>query len=573
MSWGRVYRVAVIPICCFLAIFDDYRLNVRGLGVLLAGLSLASLAKVTSRIGPRIESKGTRTWETPLQIYLLAGIPPLLLAGLATQKYENIVAASAISRSWSMLYRAMTLGPGILLQIMFSSSILSAYPFISEDHAGGALEDTSEQAKDAVASTLQAGFWIFGIGVLSNETNLVSWLQVISFTVVYIVSVGPKHIAYYPPRMINLVSRLVRRRSIAIHAEPWQFKFFIVSSTLIFAILVSTNSMFWIDTIAYNQNLKTWLGPNKLILDTLYRPPQLRSFDVVIAHMPGDPIEQITHLVNTFASHWSIGHLAPRVIVYTKDPSFNTTTHPPSTLKGTFNGDLTIQTIHNTGGISGTYLHHILYSWEFLPVQSLFLNTQTSTPSILPLMHRRFENYFTSAGFPIPDALPKTGFLNLGEQETCWCGGCFDSIGWTDTFNLVPSMWSAARPGSTKCESVLLTFGNNFVTTAARIRGTKKEVWQLLYDALVNEDVANAWAHAPEKIPKRLPGEGNRGRWAPGEVYGEVDSLQRPYLGFTVERLWGTLLQCSGGEVAWRCPTLERGWRNGGGKEDCGCVE
>ncbi|KUJ06737.1 uncharacterized protein LY89DRAFT_404936 [Mollisia scopiformis] len=572
-SLRKVYRIVVIVFCACLAIYDDYRLNVHGLSILLASFGLASLAKAVSKAGPKIETKGPQSWETPLQTYLLAGIPPLVLAGVATMKFENIAAASAISQTWTVLYRVMNLGPGVVLQIVFGSSILSAYPFMSQEHVGGALEEVSDQARDAVASTLQAGFWTFVIGVLGNETNFITWTQVIAFTLIYIISIGPKHIAYYPPRFMNLLLRLFRRRPQPIHAEPWQFSVVLISTTIVFAILVSTNTTFWVDTIAYHRNLGTWLGPNKLILDTMYRPPELRSFDVVIAHSAGDSVESIINLVNTYARHYSIGHLAPRVKVYTRDPTFNLSQTSPEYLRGDFEGELSVQTLRNVGGASSSFLHHILYSWDNFPVQTMFLSTHSMTETLLPLLHTRFEEYFVAAGFPIPDALPKTGFLNLGDHETCWCGGCYDISGWEDTFHLVPSMWSAARPESKKCESVLLTYGNNFITTAARIRGIKKEIWQLLYDALVNEDKTNAWAHAPEKIPKKLPGEEGKGRWAKGQIYGEEDSLEKPYLGHTVERLWGILLQCSTGEIAWKCPSLEREYRTGGNKEDCGCIE
>ena len=86
----------------------------------------------------------------------------------------------------------------------------------------------------------------------------------------------------------------------------------------------------------------------------------------------------------------------------------------------------------------------------------------------------------------------------------------------------------------------------------------------MLYDALVNTDFGNAWAHDQEKLPAR------KGKWE--EVFGDEDSLEKPYLGYTIERLWGILLQCSTPEVAWRCPNTARGWRTGGVKEDCGCL-
>lgn len=121
-------------------------------------------------------------------------------------------------------------------------------------------------------------------------------------------------------------------------------------------------------------------------------------------------------------------------------------------------------------------------------------------------------------------------------------------------------MSSAAYPGS-ECNSVLLTYGNNFVVTPDRIRGVGKDVWQMLYDALVNEDMGNAWAHDPKKLPRLEVGS-----------IGVIDSLEEPYLGHTVERLWAILMQCSTYEIAWKCPSISRGRRRGGDKNDCGCT-
>lgn len=171
----RFYRIILILIGASLAVYDDYRLNLKGLLLLLAALSLSSLSKLVLNIRPKIETKGTRYWESPLQVYLLAGIAPMVLAGIATAKYENVTAASTISGNWTILYRAISLGPGIVLHIIYGSSLLSAYPFVSQEHVGGALEEVSDKARDAVASTLQASFWMLTIGVLGNERNFVTW--------------------------------------------------------------------------------------------------------------------------------------------------------------------------------------------------------------------------------------------------------------------------------------------------------------------------------------------------------------------------------------------------------------
>jgi hypothetical protein len=672
-SFGGIYRVVFVLIGLSTSIYDDYRMDFKALFVALAGFYLFSLSKVVSKIGPRIEFKGARTWETPLHIYLLAGLPPLVMASYATCKYENYVAAANIAQTWSMLYKLVNFGPGVLLQILFASSMNTAYPFVSQNHVGGALEDSSGAARDAAASTLQAGFWTICFGVLGREESLINWSQVMSFMIIYLVTVGPKVIGYYPPRALNLLLRIMRRRQLPVRSEPWQFKFFLLTTTTIFAVLMSSNLMFWVDTVAYARSLRSWHGLSSLTLDTTYRPPTLRSFDIVIAHSAGDPISTIVDLLASFAVGGPLGGLLPSVTVYTQDPNFDMAQSSADNLRdaSSFGGALSIQTLRNVGGVSATHLHHILYAWDRFPVQTLFLSTSPSTfnssrgsPTLdlvlddnLTLLHNRLSKYFIAPAFPLPDAAPKTGFLNLGPLETCSCNQCIDSLGWDDSFHLVPSMWSAARPGSKTCDNVLLTRGNNFIASAARIRGVKKEVWQLLYDALVNEDVVNAWAHDADKMPKMLPGEEGMGRWSKGDwvpakgveptpepeppsndkpapkseskpkektqgdkhdtetepggtaheiltdiigaignaspssssrrdepkpqegmfvnvgIYGEKDSLEKPYLGMTVERLWGVLLQCSEGRIAWRCPNLETGWRRGGEEEDCGCVD
>ncbi|KAH9214712.1 hypothetical protein DL95DRAFT_337427 [Leptodontidium sp. 2 PMI_412] len=574
-SARKAYKVIFVLACSIPPILFDYRLNIRSLFVAVAGFALLSLSKVISKTGPKFERKGNGTgrWDTPLHFYLLQGIAPLVISWMAASKYENVIAAHHAFTTWTWGYGLLNLAPGVLLQQLFVASMNSAHPFVSEVHVGGALEEPTEKATDAIASTLQAGFWTVIIGVLGQEKNFIDWIQVIAFTLIYVVCVGPKHIGYYPPRLLNIVSRICRRRQLPLHPEPWQFAFFLVTTTVVFAIVISCNVMFWVDTVAYNRNLKTWLGPKILNLDTMYRPPQLRSFDIIIAHSEGDPVSTISDLISTFTTHHFIRNLNPRVTVYSKDPTINISTPAAASLKGAFEGDLSMQTLRNSGGVPATFLHHILYSWSFMPVQTLFLSTASTNPLTLPLHQNRLSDYFTPMGFPLPDALPKSGFLSLGEQESCWCGQCFDSLGWEDTFHLVPSMWSAARPGSPSCESVLLTYGNNFIASAARIRGTKKDVWQMLYDGLVDTNLENAWAHKKEKMPIVLPGEEGRGRFRPGAVYGVKDSLERPYLGMTIERLWGVLLQCSTPEIAWACPALEVGWRIGGRREDCGCIE
>ena len=558
--------------------YQDYRLNSNALLYALYSFGLFSLAKVFSKIGPKIDSRGSEDWEFRLQVYLLAGIIPLIMSGSATAKFENLVRAGHIAQSWSITYLLLNIGPAVALQAIFSSSLNSAYPFISEDHIGGALEEPSESAREAVTSTLQSGFLILVIGVLSRSYTFIDWYQVLTFTFIYVICVGAKHVGYYPPRVLNIILRIFRRRPLPIHAEPWHFRFFLFTTTLVFSILVSTNVLHWVDTIAYNRSLKTFhfpeSGPN---LDQFYRPPKMRSFDVVIAHSANDPIAAITALMSMVQYNVILNTLSPQIILYSKNTLFNSSSTTPSleTLRGSFTGKVTIQYLPNTGSTTATLLHHILQTWDVLPVQTLFLSTTSllHDPASLGVLSSHISQHFTPFAFPLPDALPKTGFLALGPQEVCPCHSCIDSYGWEDSFHLFPSLFNSAHHASPeeKCENVLLTYGNNFIASAARLRGVPRDVYQLLYDALTNSDIKNSWAHAKEKMPVKLEGEtegwnGEGGRWGKGGVFENEDSLEEPWLGLTVERLWGVLLQCSGEDCLGVCGVWEGtvGWGEGG---------
>ncbi|KAE9364247.1 hypothetical protein N431DRAFT_354538 [Stipitochalara longipes BDJ] len=576
ISFWRFARVVLVIFGAMLVVYLDYRLDMEAFLYALASFGLFSLSKVFSKIGPKIESKGEESWDSPLLVYLLAGIIPLIISGFATAKLENMAMAGRIALSWSITYRLFNLGPAVALHALFSSSLNSAYPFISEEHIGGALEEPSEPAREAVTATLHSGFWILAIGVLSHEYNFIDWLQVLTFTLIYVVCVGPKHIGYYPPRVLNLILRVLRRRPLPVHSKPWQFPFFLATTTLVFAVLISTNVVHWVDTIAYDRSVATFHTPAEPNLDQIYRPPKVRSFDVVIAHSAGDPIQAIQALTSMVQYTGYLNFLQPSITLYSQDSAFNSTTTAPSidTLKGSFTGNLNLTPLPNVGGPTAALLHHILNSWDWLPVQTLFLSTSSvvSNPSILPLLVQHINKYFTPMGFPLPDALPKTGFLALGPHETCACNSCTDSFGWEDSFHLLPSMFGAAHKEQKVCDSVLLTYGNNFFASAARLRGLEKDVYQLLYDALVKRDVKNSWAHSKEKLPVMMQGEKREGRWGRGGVYEVPDSLERPWLGSTVERLWGVLLQCSEGRIAWGCAGFGVD-RFGGAREDCGCIE
>jgi hypothetical protein len=487
----------------------------------------------------------------------------MIITTYAARKFEDVGLALSTAWSWGGWGLLSRLAPGALLFIVFQSSMNEAYPF-SMDSAPGILEDVGSQARTAISATLQASFWITCMGAFLGEHNLVDWMQVLSFVLLYVVGAGTRRIGFYPPRLLNLIARVLRKPQQKITTKPWQLPFFLWITISIFVALLSSILLCWSVNVAYARDLKNWTGPEGISLDSVYIPPQPYLFDIVIAHSEGDPLQSISDLIATFATLESVQGNYPQVKIYTKDQTLSATDF--SNITGSFTGPLTAVILHNTGSVAATFLHHILYSWDFLASQTLFLST--SSPH-LSTTQSRFNSYFIPA-LPIHStriAEPVTSFLNLGDYSTCNCDSCSDSIGWRDTFHLIPSMFGAAHPKAA-CTSVLLTHGNNFVASADRIRGLGRDVWQMLYDALVNENLRNSWAHGAGKVPARTGEDGKEGKW----VFGEEDSVQKPYLGYTIERLWGVLLQCSSVEVAWKCPNTGRGWRRGGTEADCECL-
>ncbi|KAG0646511.1 hypothetical protein D0Z07_7437, partial [Hyphodiscus hymeniophilus] len=554
---GGLFRVCFAFFCVMLAVYDDYRLDLRGLGFSIASSCLVSLAGLIPRIGLRIDNGSVHTWDCPLYMYLLTEIPPIMVTFFATCKFEGFGSAFWTVWAWDGFGLLFSLAPGGLLLVIFKCSMNTAYPFSTT--APGVLEDESLQARNAITATLQASFWVASLGVFLGEKNLVDWIQVLTFVLLYVVVAGTKQIGFYPPRLMNQFAQILRKRQQKIAREPWQLPFFLWTTISIFIALFSSSILYWNVNFAYERDAKNWVSPTAPSLDSAYVHPQPYLFDIVIAHSEGDPLSSITSLVTTFATLETILPNYPRVKLYTKDQTLNITDF--SSYTGGLDVTVIAASLNNSGGVTATFLHHILYSWDSMSTQTIFLST--ASPKNFVRLKERFERYFVPA-LPIHServAEPVTSFLNLGEYSTCFCSSCSDHLGWSDTFHLIPSMFGAAHQKSKPCKFTLLTHGNNFIASADRIRGLRRDVWQMLYDALTNPSLRDAWAHDRAKLPDRKDG-----KW----IFGQDDSVQNPYLGHTIERLWGIMMQSDEREIAWRCPNTVRGWRRGGEKSDCG---
>jgi hypothetical protein len=265
------------------------------------------------------------------------------------------------------------------------------------------------------------------------------------------------------------------------------------------------------------------------VLDRDY-VPQL-PVEIVLS-MYKEPIDEVRKLVNNLQNMPSL--FDAHVTIYIKDGEANNTYVKQET------GAHNVTTLPNIGREGETFLNHILNRWHDLARQTIFLQAGVHNPGEF---YTHISNYYDRA---------QTGFLNLGwPGRLCDYENCSDRFGWKDNLHFMPQVCKQMY-NSTICEKVLLSYKGQFIVSAARIRGINKDIYHGLWQAFVDE---NSPAHQPSNLQ------------------GRPDSMSTPDFGYTMERLWNLLFQCSSVNVGWKCPSLVSGWRLGGDISDCQCFD
>lgn len=269
----------------------------------------------------------------------------------------------------------------------------------------------------------------------------------------------------------------------------------------------------------------------KLRLDRTYRATS--ELDIVVSMYKESP-SAVKSTYEQLMQILEVGRRNPRLIIYTKDPSADIEELQAET------GAAKVVQLDNVGREGHTYLHHIIEQWEDLAAQTFFLQGDIHNPrEFFP----RVEDYYS----------PQTGMLSLGfSGQTCDCDTCGDRFGWSDQSGIIADLWREATGKSCDEQRVLLSYKSQFVVSAARLRANERSLYERLRDALVEPD---SWAHQDHYLQ------------------GRPDSLNAPYFGYTLERMWSVLFQCSEGHIAARCPTLLSGTRRGGSQIDCQCFD
>lgn len=264
-------------------------------------------------------------------------------------------------------------------------------------------------------------------------------------------------------------------------------------------------------------------------LDHSFAPPVENE---VIISMYHETLPALSSLITSIHDIPSLSNA--RVHVYTKDPLANITAIKEIT------GVDAVSQLPNVGREGETYLHHIVSQWDSLANHTLFL--QAGVHNMRESM-QRIRQYF------VPE---KTGMISLGfAGHVCDCDVCADRWGWSDHSGVLPRIYGLVNDAK-PCRDVLLSYKGQFIVSAKRIRGIDITIYKSLRQALVNEE---SWMHQDDYLQ------------------GRRDSLNAPDFGYTLERLWNVLFQCSGTNQAWRCASLLSGRRLGGDEADCQCFD
>ncbi|KAI1005367.1 hypothetical protein K3495_g2851 [Podosphaera aphanis] len=561
VSSAAIYRTVLAMVCITLITKDEFYLNPVALPSALTSFTFSSLSKF-------VATRPRKDHGLTLQLFqdhLLASLVSLLIVLFTTNKYENIHDASQAVKSWGSVYYMIKLGPSVLLYVFFKNWMLNTPFFVCLDYFGGDLEIYDIQSRDSATSTFQAGLFIILLGTLNKERCFMEWKQAVSFSLIYISYIGPKHIG---PSLLRFLNFKVFRAGKDLYQKSVPSQYLLLS----FAAFFSSFMVFWVNIVSYRFDVVRWHDSDLIDLDAIYQPPQIRSIDIVIAHSSIDDIADVAWLVQAFGCLPHYNFITPNIHVYSQDPNVGVDQSTTAFIRGEFKGDMRINRAQSIGGSTAIYINHILSFWDVLPDQTLFLSTTGLTQTIVQNTINRLTWYYEPLARPLPDALPKTGFLNLGPTAVCSCHTCVDHTGWSDILDLVPSLWAATRP-NTLCGSILLTYGNRFIASAERLRGQNHDTWQLLYNVTVAPDVRTAWNFTREKLLSRRQGKEVR-RGVNDSSSDKPGSSSTTYFGLDLERMWGVLLQCSRVEIAWKCPPFHfAGLRLGSANSDCGCID
>ncbi|KAF2849321.1 hypothetical protein T440DRAFT_519254 [Plenodomus tracheiphilus IPT5] len=268
---------------------------------------------------------------------------------------------------------------------------------------------------------------------------------------------------------------------------------------------------------------------NDVMVDSQYQP--IISREVVIS-MYNEPTDDVAQLIRNLRNMTQLS--STRVTIYIKDNDADA-----EQVKQQTKADDVVM-LPNIGREGETYINHMLTRWDSLAAETIFLQAHIHNPREF---YARLNRFYQPS---------RTGFLSLGwSGVVCDIEDCSDEYFWRDEAHIFPEIQARINNSATQ-SNALLNYKGQFIVSAARIRGIDKNIYDDLREAFVDEE---SWAHQEPYLQ------------------GREDSMSQPLFGYTMERIWNVLFQCSDMQVAWKCPSLISGWRFGGDVGDCQCFD
>ena len=543
-------RVALLAICIFSILLNDYRLTPPGLGIVLLALGTHIGAHCCHVQSQRVDSPDAEDEpenEDGIFWMLMASLLPVLAAAWISETPKAMGFDLSVA---PIVLSANAIFGGIALAN--SGSLFTRPQNISEEHH---IDDLSVDAPALVGL-------VFGGNAVLGHTVVVSGWQVFAFIAAFLIALVSSTYtedADTAESFLRMYTRPTWRKVLGLQAlgeerglglpEPdpvtvdgrmgsqsrtrcsskmsaWQ---------ILRVTLLSMAAIGWV--CVFFRALQHSLAFADREINPYPSAPETksRSFDIVVSYHD----ESLPDLITTLTSFLLLPNIAPlakRVVLYAKDSTSPiselqqnlTTGLPPST-------SIYVSSLPNIGREGETYLHHILDNHPNnadnnstgLADHTLFLQAEMHDPWY---MRPRITQYFT----------PQTGFLSLWHTETLCssCTTCRDHSTWNPDARVLESVFREANNGS-DCAGLVPTYRGQFIASAKRIRANDVALY-----------------------------EGLRERFT-------VTGLENPAWGYDLERLWGTVLKCPGGRrMGDRCPSMLSGMLGTvGAVGDCQCVD
>ncbi|KAG9229045.1 hypothetical protein BJ875DRAFT_211746 [Amylocarpus encephaloides] len=513
-------EAVIIVAASSLVLYNECRLMVPGLiwgllGILFIGISRALLTLGLERGGPDVP---VHVREKQTHAFVIMTLEfGLISSGISGYKLEHMESIYSTSHSTIIL---MVINIISFIGTSFAGTSLLAYSPITFEGSHQSFSNIPVAALEALPALLSS-LAIILVAVASNPVPAVSWIQIFAFLASATSLVGLENI--HVSSLCIRESRKRRKAEKGTSNNAWS-----VTGLLVLVIITSSVISFF---AASTMKLVTQGMPSSL--DLSYKPAS--RFDIVVSMYDEDP-DYLRRTLEAIKSTAMLSTLKPNIIVYTKNPDADLAMLKQAT------GANVVEKMDNVGREGGTYLQHIVNKWDKLAEQTMFIQAHAhNMRELIP----RINDYL----------VPETGMLSLGFTGVqCDCEACGDRWGWEDKYTMVPDLFKKIYKQPCKTGApILLAYKGQFVASARRIRGIDKDIFKDLMVAINSKD---GWSHDTTIVGDH------------------VDRPDNPYFGFTVERIWGLLLQCAtDGSVAAKCPSLLSGMGRWGEVGNCQCLD